>query len=637
MLLPSILGGGDVDLSLTLRAIGVMPALFYWPALGLVESMSALCRWATARSWITDRLSPPTIRFLAIGLVVALLVATGIYTTYQCFTIWGPSLPNYYTSSGDLVDAAGYLNAQLPADANVYVSAEHYRHPTMALLAHRYAEFRWLVGPDVLVYPTAVRGETWYVLTHDAMPSEQALARALGSAAEEHLAPDGQVAFRVYRFAPGQVPTPRPQVRGGANLGDMLRFLGYDLNAAPISGGTFDVTLYLQVLPKGEGGGGRDDYTFFAHLVDDLGFGWGDKTFFTYPSSQWSAGEVIAFRCAFPIWKGAPPARYLLDVGAFSPSLDARLPVLNQAGQMAGTTFQLGPFELSRASSPPVELPAIQQALQASFGPQLDLIGVDRDRGDLRPGETLALSLYWRSQAKMESGYSVSIWLQSEGTRVPLWEGDPVHGLYPFDRWRPPEFLRDRYALRLPTDIAAGDWDLRLAVLRPDRTPVPTADGHESVLLSRIKVLAADRQWEAPAFAYPVEARLGDRVELLGYDLDREEVRPGESIRLTLVWRCLQEMDTAYTVFTHVLDQAAQIRGQKDNPPVGGKYPTTLWVAGEVVVDRYDIAIRSDAPPGTHVIEVGMYDPVTMQRLSVLDPSGALGDRILLGQIRVVE
>ena len=35
MLLPSILGGQDVELSLSLRAIGVQPALYIWAALGL--------------------------------------------------------------------------------------------------------------------------------------------------------------------------------------------------------------------------------------------------------------------------------------------------------------------------------------------------------------------------------------------------------------------------------------------------------------------------------------------------------------------------------------------------------------------------------------------------------------------------
>ena len=68
----------------------------------------------------------------------------------------------------------------------------------------------------------------------------------------------------------------------------------------------------------------------------------------------------------------------------------------------------------------------------------------------------------------------------------------------------------------------------------------------------------------------------------------------------------------------------------------GGRHPTTTWVPGEVVVDAYEIPIRADAPPGAHVIEVGMYDPGTLQRLSVLDPTGAVGDRILLGDVQVV-
>jgi hypothetical protein len=35
------------------------------------------------------------------------------------------------------------------------------------------------------------------------------------------------------------------------------------------------------------------------------------------------------------------------------------------------------------------------------------------------------------------------------------------------------------------------------------------------------------------------------------------------------------------------------------------------------------------------VIEVGLYDPATLARLPVLDPAGATGDRVLLGDIRL--
>jgi hypothetical protein len=103
------------------------------------------------------------------------------------------------------------------------------------------------------------------------------------------------------------------------------------------------------------------------------------------------------------------------------------------------------------------------------------------------------------------------------------------------------------------------------------------------------------------------------------------------------VWRCLNQMEGSYTVFTHLLDEGEQVRGQKDNPPVRGRYATTLWVPGEVVVDEYDIVVHGDALPGTYAIEVGMYDPTHMQRLPAFDPTGEIGDRILLGKVQIGE
>ena len=165
---------------------------------------------------------------------------------------------------------------------------------------------------------------------------------------------------------------------------------------------------------------------------------------------------------------------------------------------------------------------------------------------------------------------------------------------------------------------------------------LPAAGSRRFLSLGTLRVRAGDRLWEPPPFAHPVDARLGEQVELLGYDLSADEVAPGGTLHLTLIWRCREPMNRAYTVFTHLLDAGEQVRGQKDNPPVQGSYPTTLWVSGEVIVDEYDIPVAADAAPGPHVIEVGMYDPSTMQRLPVLDPTGALGDRVLLGQVHVV-
>jgi hypothetical protein len=97
-------------------------------------------------------------------------------------------------------------------------------------------------------------------------------------------------------------------------------------------------------------------------------------------------------------------------------------------------------------------------------------------------------------------------------------------------------------------------------------------------------------------------------------------------------------MEKSYTVFTHILDQAGWLRGQKDNLPVGGTYPTTEWVVGEIVVDKYEIEVAPEAPPGEYRIEVGMYELATMKRLPVFSEEGKRlpEDRVLLEDVLIV-
>lgn len=147
------------------------------------------------------------------------------------------------------------------------------------------------------------------------------------------------------------------------------------------------------------------------------------------------------------------------------------------------------------------------------------------------------------------------------------------------------------------------------------------------------------RRYTAPYMAFEVNQDLGDAIRLLGCDLPGMPLAPDglvtaapdEAIHLTLYWQMLRPMDTSYTVFTHILDGTGQLRGQKDNIPVQGTYPTTEWVEGEVVEDSYELLVAPDAVPGLYQIEVGMYDVATRQRLPLTNEGREVGgNRILL-------
>jgi serine/threonine-protein kinase len=135
-----------------------------------------------------------------------------------------------------------------------------------------------------------------------------------------------------------------------------------------------------------------------------------------------------------------------------------------------------------------------------------------------------------------------------------------------------------------------------------------------------------------------LNANLDNKVLLMACDLEDDSLEPGETLRLVLYWRALQQMPENYTVFVHVTQADGAVLVQRDTQPREGTHPTSSWVAGELVEDRYELSIPSDAPPDIYWLKVGMYYQATMQRLPVVDPGQAkvLQDSVLVKELRVI-
>jgi len=84
------------------------------------------------------------------------------------------------------------------------------------------------------------------------------------------------------------------------------------------------------------------------------------------------------------------------------------------------------------------------------------------------------------------------------------------------------------------------------------------------------------------------------------------------------------------------LDADGVLRAQRDQPPGNGAFPTTGWLAGEVLTDTYRIASPVDLQPGRYALMLSMYDPVTGARLPVTAVDGnPVGDALRLTTVEV--
>jgi len=278
-----------------------------------------------------------------------------------------------------------------------------------------------------------------------------------------------------------------------------------------------------------------------------------------------------------------------------------------------------------------------QHIRQVQFGDCLLLRGYDVYTDRVAPEGKLQLNLYWQCLCPMREQYGVFLKLLSGARHI--WGEQASELLFdglPTNRWSRGTVVRDERKIEvlpgtLPGpylievifyDFTSGEWvsprgegDLLLGPVEVPRREVPT-----------IEDLDIER---------PLRAVLGDKIHLLGYNLE-SGFHPGDGIHLTLFWQALGEMDEDYTVFTHLVDGEGHIWGQRDNPPVDGFHSTAVWKAGEIVRDQYDLGILPDAPPGQYQIEVGMYLAETGERLPVLAEDGSVqGDRILLVRVKV--
>jgi hypothetical protein len=201
---------------------------------------------------------------------------------------------------------------------------------------------------------------------------------------------------------------------------------------------------------------------------------------------------------------------------------------------------------------------------------------------------------------------------------LPLSEG------WPTDQWPADAVAWGYYALMLPESISPGKYAVTLNLL-----DAKSGDWHgDSFELQTINVQTERCDFASVPEALDVNALYGDVLRLLEYKVRQQNGQ----LDMTLYWRAEGRMDTDYTVFVHVFDPETGIPvAQDDAMPRHGAYPTSFWWPGETLDDRIIVSLDG-VPKGVYGIAVGVYEPVSGQRLPLVNNEGQLVEdgRLLL-------
>lgn len=280
--------------------------------------------------------------------------------------------------------------------------------------------------------------------------------------------------------------------------------------------------------------------------------------------------------------------------------------------------------------------PPASQSVASRVAPGVDLIGWGIDDAQMqngawvvdKPAAQLPLRLYWHAKQSAPPDTPVTLQLVDDAGQVRAQRIQfPRYSTALQHTWVENELIEDHYDLPL-VSVPRGNYTLQLAY-GADQPVIP---------VGRIE-FAQDSPAPPPApqIAHPLDARLGDKIRLLGYDAP-DRVQAGSTLTPTLYWQTNADVTDDYVVSTQLLNSEGKLVAQVDEPPAQGLSPTSLWVPGETVADRHILQLPPDLPPGNYTLIAVMYSLPDLQRLPVMQNGAPVaGDYVTLGVVKVTE
>jgi 4-amino-4-deoxy-L-arabinose transferase-like glycosyltransferase len=112
--------------------------------------------------------------------------------------------------------------------------------------------------------------------------------------------------------------------------------------------------------------------------------------------------------------------------------------------------------------------PPMDHALDVQLGQGLALLGFDGPQAQVKPGEDVRLTLYWKPPAQQNGNYKVFAHLLDDNGKVWGQHDDfPAFGSYPMTEWQRDEIVGDRIRIELPADIPPGVYHVFVGMYDP--------------------------------------------------------------------------------------------------------------------------------------------------------------------------
>lgn len=438
---------------------------------------------------------------------------------------------------------------------------------------------------------------------------------------------------RHYRFPAGTDFPTQPAIDRwvNANFANQVELVGFSQPPCPAGTSTCPVVLSWRALQPLAA-----DLKLAATLVDAEGHAWSptlDRRLaaYEYPTFRWPSDRIVISQVDLQPDPGTPPGDYRLRLGVYDAEGGQALDLLDAEGAAQGTWTWLEPITVqelagARSSLPPPTTPPVQ------LSREIQLLQVALDPPEAAAGDRLQADLWFQATSPATRDYQLLWqWLDTQGTMVAQGVSDVAGIAFPPTRWPTDVAVRSQQSLRVPPAAAQepGPWQVRVGLQDPGAESRFAGD---TVTLP-VEVLPIQRSFQPPVVEISSGISLADQVRVVGVNMDPQEPQAGSSLVITVTWQAMSEMESSYTGFVHLVDASGNLVVQEDHIPLQGERPTTGWVPGEFIADRYHLMLPAGLPAGEYWLELGLYDASRPGLPRLLPDDGT--DQVQFGPISI--
>ncbi len=152
------------------------------------------------------------------------------------------------------------------------------------------------------------------------------------------------------------------------------------------------------------------------------------------------------------------------------------------------------------------------------------------------------------------------------------------------------------------------------------RANLPVIDARSSQIVLASSSLSGDNNEnplnkillsEPPHPQHPLDVNMEDKLEVLGYDIVDasghfiDSIGPGRKYRMRTYYHVLAPISTEWEAFIHI--DGYKKRHNGDHKPMDGKYPFSLWLKDDLLVDDYEISLEPNYTPGPYELYFGLF------------------------------